>query len=1327
MGRDKQGAALFILFYFNLGIALAQAPVIVYSSPKTYPVNTQIAPLAPTNKGGAVSTALYGQVSTFAGTVGVGGGADGYGTSASFRAPTSLTVDKAGNVYVSDQSGGGIRKITPAGLVSTLVRDFGAPNGVAVDAAGNVYFADSNQDLILKITPGGVLSTYAGDGLPGSKDGPLSTAEFNDPTGIAMDAAGNIFVADGANNTIRKITTTGMVSTLAGNPGVPGSSDGQGSAAGFSAPYQIAVDGNGNIFVADFINNLIRKVTPGGYVTTVAGYTAGGSNDGVGTAAGFIHPLGVTVDPAGNVYASDIGNGLIRRITPDGGVTTIAGIAGQRGLVNGISTSAVFNLPDGLGINSNGILYIVDNDNYIIRKMTLSGYTIDKPLPPGLSFNQSTGVISGTPTAASPATDYTVTAYNADGMGSTIVNIQITNGALKPSIITFPPPILVLGPNNDYDPRATSTNNETPIIYTSSNPAVATIDVNRLVHIVGPGVSIITATQSGDANYSPAQPVTEILTVTESQEITFPVIDAKATCDADFPVNATSTNSTLPLTYTSSNPTVATISSTGIIHIVGAGSTTIMVSQAGNNLYTPAIPQSQVLIITQAVIPSVSISVNYAGVCTGSPVTFTAAATNGGTNPIYQWQVNGKNVGTNSSTYTTTAIAYTDGVQCIITNTESCNLTGTSNIISHVSTVPYTGVSILVTSSAFDPICSGDEVTFRAFPSNPGNAPKYQWKINGVNTGTDNSVFSTTALKNNDIVTCILINTDNDPCLVDPTGTSNLIQTIVLPSVPANPSVTIAADNSTVCAGSPVTFTATPGNAGVNPNYQWQINGVSAGTNAASFTVSTLQSDDQVTCIVSNSAACSVGNAVSNPVSIAITPTNPPIVVSVSPATVNTCAGTPIAFKAITANAGSDAVYQWQVNGVNNGTNSPSFTSSALQTGDKVTCTVNSNIICSINSATSGTASINITAYTTASVSIQPSVGGIVCSGTNISFTAAATNQGSNPIYQWQVNAVNAGSNSPTFASSTFADGDVVTCSLTNTSSACLTASTVNSNSIKLNITPVSSLVPTVSVTPDVFDGCTGMSLTYTATATNAGNNPVYQWMVNGQGAGTNASTFTSSTLVTGDLISCKVTSSIACSVATATSNTATLTADPYADNSVSITSTAVNNIISPGELVLFTAKSGLTATGTTSLVYQWQVNNIDAGSNSPFFSTTDLKNNDVITCVLSTSGKCIGTPVVISNPIEILVITPVVVVNTFTPNGDGVNDTWDIPSLAAYPNCAVSIFNRYGALVYKTIGYPKPWDGTYEGKPLPTGVYYYVIDLKNGKNKLSGSLTILK
>jgi sugar lactone lactonase YvrE len=320
-------------------------------------------------------------VSTLAGS-GAEGSVDGPGDKASFLRPQSVAVDASGNVYVADRYSNKIRKITQAGVVSTLAgsgtvgsadgvgakASFNEPVGVAVDASGNVYVADYANSKIRMVTSAGVVSTFAGSGAQGSADGPPATASFNLPTGVAVDTSGNLYVADFGNHKIRKVTPAGIVSTLAGSA-VQGSIDGPGEKASFQRPQGVAVDASGNVYVADRHNNKIRKITPKGVVSTLAGSGAPGIAGGPGAKASFNEPVGVAVDASGNVYVADYASSRIRMVTSAGIVSTVAG-SGAQGSADGREYSASFFVPTGVAVDAAGNLYVADYGNQKVRKIT---------------------------------------------------------------------------------------------------------------------------------------------------------------------------------------------------------------------------------------------------------------------------------------------------------------------------------------------------------------------------------------------------------------------------------------------------------------------------------------------------------------------------------------------------------------------------------------------------------------------------------------------------------------------------------------------------------------------------------------------------------------------------------------------------------------------------------------------------------------------------------------------------------------------------------------------------------------------------------------------
>ena len=310
-------------------------------------------------------------VSTYAGANETGF-LDGFTTGtvqSKFNKPRGVAVDAFGNVYIADTDNHRIRKITPTGVVTTLAGSFNNPKGVAVDVNGNVYVADELNHVIRKITSTGVVTTVAGSTI-GFAEGTGSSAKFCYPNGIVANVDGNLYVADSGNNRIRKITPTGVVTTLAGTS-IPGNVDGASTIAQFYFPIGIDIDAFGNLYVADSQNHRIRKITPTGVVTTLAGSTIGLA-DGTGSLAKFNNPKGVAVDLNGNVYVADEANHKIRKITSTGVVTSIAG-NGFAGDIDDQGDRARLNLPFGIAFDENGNFYVGDTENNKIKKVTSAG------------------------------------------------------------------------------------------------------------------------------------------------------------------------------------------------------------------------------------------------------------------------------------------------------------------------------------------------------------------------------------------------------------------------------------------------------------------------------------------------------------------------------------------------------------------------------------------------------------------------------------------------------------------------------------------------------------------------------------------------------------------------------------------------------------------------------------------------------------------------------------------------------------------------------------------------------------------------------------------
>lgn len=336
-----------------------------------------------------VAPAQTFDVKTIAGSTTGGGYVNGQADSSRFSGPRSTAVDGSGTVYVADAGNHVVRAIAPDGNVTTIAGEpgvsgssdgagtaahFNAPGGIATDDAGMIYVADTLNHTIRRVTHDGVVKTLAGSpGVTGTADGTGSAARFTYPEGIAVDGGGNIYVADTSNHVIRRVTASGVVATLAGQMRNRGASDGFGTQASFNYPFGVACDINGNIFVADTDNHTIRKITPEGRVTTVAGVALqSGASDGVGTAARFHYPWGLSVDGSGTIYVADTHNEIIRSITPDGTVKTLAGTT-SFGSHDGVGSDARFSHPSGISVDHAGMIYVADTDNEAIRMVAPNG------------------------------------------------------------------------------------------------------------------------------------------------------------------------------------------------------------------------------------------------------------------------------------------------------------------------------------------------------------------------------------------------------------------------------------------------------------------------------------------------------------------------------------------------------------------------------------------------------------------------------------------------------------------------------------------------------------------------------------------------------------------------------------------------------------------------------------------------------------------------------------------------------------------------------------------------------------------------------------------
>ncbi len=410
------------------------------------------------------STLAAGRTTKFAGFGGISDLKNGKRLLSFFNAPTDLAVGPNGALYIADQKNHVIRKISNnevttfagsgiegGGDGSGTEASFNYPTGIAFDVQGNLYVAEKNGHRIRKITSNGQVTTLAGSGSAGSNDANGLVAEFNQPTGIVADASGNLFVAEFGNHKIRKVDTNGDVTTLAGS-GVAGFLDANGTVAKFNRPYHLVLDGSGNLFVTDQGNHMIRKIAPDGDVTTFAGSGTAKIENGTGAAASFNVPAGIAIDVLGNFYTSDYQGYTIRKITSQGVVTTLAG-SGHFGNTEGQGTEASFVSPAGLTLDSSGNLYVASERSHRIRRVT----TNTRAVFSGSSAGQKSG-------------DHEVVLKADDGNGGTATQTFMI------SVIDNIEPVLTSGNEVNFQENGTGT------VYT----ATAT-DTNTITYTLGTG------------------------------------------------------------------------------------------------------------------------------------------------------------------------------------------------------------------------------------------------------------------------------------------------------------------------------------------------------------------------------------------------------------------------------------------------------------------------------------------------------------------------------------------------------------------------------------------------------------------------------------------------------------------------------------------------------------------------------------------------------------------------------------------------------------------------------------------------------------------------
>jgi sugar lactone lactonase YvrE len=440
-------------------------------------------------------------VTTFAGSD--YGFIDGSRLESKFAQPSGLTFDNVGNLYIADNGNNRIRKISSSGVVTTIAGSnsgylegrgilarFNAPKKISIDLNGNLYVSDNQNHRIRKINIDGLTTTYAGSGSPAFADGNGTAASFYQPEGIDIDRNQNLYIADSRNNRIRKVNSFGVVTTIAGSE-IVGNNNGIGSNATFNFPTDLDIDTIGNIFIADRGNNCIRKIDPMGIVSIYSGSGEYGYSNGVGNSVSFRGPNGIDIDREGNIFVADAGNHCIRKITPSGFVTTLAG-SGSSGFNNGIGTSATFEFPNDVVVDNQGNVFVADAGNHCIRKITSEGLVTTYSGNGSGAFQDGIGPNAYFNYPRSLAIDNTGNLFVADSYNNKIRKISL-NGAVT----------TVAGNHYNYsDGLGSAANFRFPsgIVLNSIGQLFVADSHNDLIRLLSPCIASSYPTISGDSS-----------------------------------------------------------------------------------------------------------------------------------------------------------------------------------------------------------------------------------------------------------------------------------------------------------------------------------------------------------------------------------------------------------------------------------------------------------------------------------------------------------------------------------------------------------------------------------------------------------------------------------------------------------------------------------------------------------------------------------------------------------------------------------------------------------------------------------------------------------
>ena len=971
-------------------------------------------------------------------------------TAAEYNAPNSVATDRAGNVYIADYNNHRIRKISAAGISSTIAgtgtpgysgdgglataAELNYPSSVYMDAANNLYISDNGNYRVRKISAAGIITTIAGTGTLGfSGDGGAATAaRVQGLSGITTDATGNIYIADLGNQRVRKINTSGIISTIAGNSSGGYSGDGgPATAAELMNPMDVVTDTTGNLYITDGLNNVIRKINTSGTISTYAGTGISGfsGDGGAATAARLNYPRGISIDKHGNLYFADYASHAVRKISTSGTITTIAG-TGTAGFSGdgGEATAATMHYPADVAIDADGNVIISDNDNNRIREIVTAPPSV-KPISGTTSMctgatatltDSTTGGVWGSyyigiATVTTTGTIYGVSGgldtisyskTNACGTTSQIHTLTIRSSALGGFITGTP--TLCQGTSVTFVDTTSGGS------WSSSAPGIVTVSSSGVVTGVSAGSADVIYTVSGSCGSAGSSYGVTILPLPDAGTISGPASMCLGT--GTIALTDTITGGT----WGTSTPTIATIDGSGTVTGVVPGTDTITYARTNSCGTTTAIH-----LVSVNAAPLAGTITGASTLCLGSNATYSATGTTG------TWAVTNTNA-TATDSLITSAGAGSDSILFIATN--ACGQDTAYKAIT-IFPLPYAGVI----SGAAD-LCVGASITLAetvtggSWSATNGHSTVAAGRVTGISSGADTILYTVT----------------DAHC-------TNAASKIITATVAPNAG-TIAGP-ATICQGTTIIFTDSAAGG------FWSCTNGNATASGAAIS-GAVPGRDTIVYTVSNHC----GSA-STRTSVLVSPALVPGVTIINPAD-SPCITGPITLDAVPVNGGSEPTYSWFKNGTYTDTGA-TFTYAA-SFGDVIVCRMSSTAQCRTADSAESRTIIHSTTAVTPFVTIHIVHDTTFYPGEIIAFDAEETYGGSNPQYQWyQDGNPVAGATTNAYSVMTYF-GETVFCVVAS-NLACITKAIDTSNIVTIYTVNLSVNDPNhasiVSLFPDPSNG----------------------------------------------------------------------------------------------------------------------------------------------------------------------------------------------------------------------------------------------------------------